>query len=295
MLDLQAFRANSFFLVGAPKCGTTSLARHLSDHPEISFSNPKEPHFFSVDYPFGLADQSSLESYLELFPVSSEATRFGEGSVFYLYSAEAIARIEKITAQRAKYVVCLRDPVQASFSLHAQHVAFGWEPERDYLRALKRSNVESLQAQPNPKLAHVLRYLYFYRYADHIERLLERVDPNRVFFVVMERDGADADGLYSRLHGFLGVSARQVDHDIRMNEARRIQSDMLYRILTSDRGLALARAARRILAPKGFGMKRPIRNIAADEAREARGLFQEDIERTSTLVRFNPALWMEVR
>ena len=35
------------FIVGAPRCGTTSLSRYLKDHPEVCFSRVKEPHFFS--------------------------------------------------------------------------------------------------------------------------------------------------------------------------------------------------------------------------------------------------------
>ena len=35
-----------FFIVGAPKCGTTALAKLLNDHSEVEFSKEKEPHFF---------------------------------------------------------------------------------------------------------------------------------------------------------------------------------------------------------------------------------------------------------
>ena len=42
-------RKPNLFLIGAPKCGTTSLASYLSDHPQIFVSDPKEPHFFNTD------------------------------------------------------------------------------------------------------------------------------------------------------------------------------------------------------------------------------------------------------
>ena len=38
-----------FFIIGAPKCGTTSLSIYLSQHPEVCFSEPKEPHFVLTD------------------------------------------------------------------------------------------------------------------------------------------------------------------------------------------------------------------------------------------------------
>ncbi|MCH9035408.1 MAG: sulfotransferase [Planctomycetes bacterium] len=38
-----------FFIVGAPKCGTTSLYEYLRQHPEVFMSRIKEPHFFGRD------------------------------------------------------------------------------------------------------------------------------------------------------------------------------------------------------------------------------------------------------
>ena len=39
----------NFFIVGAPKCGTTSLDEYLRQHPNVFISRPKEPHYFSTD------------------------------------------------------------------------------------------------------------------------------------------------------------------------------------------------------------------------------------------------------
>ena len=36
-----------FFIVGAPKAGTTSLYHYLNEHPKISMSSVKEPNYFS--------------------------------------------------------------------------------------------------------------------------------------------------------------------------------------------------------------------------------------------------------
>ena len=39
----------SLFVVGAPRCGTTSLSKTLRRHPEICVSNPKETFYFVRD------------------------------------------------------------------------------------------------------------------------------------------------------------------------------------------------------------------------------------------------------
>ena len=42
-------RTPNFFLVGAPKAGTTPLAHYLDQHPDIYMSPIKEPCHFSLE------------------------------------------------------------------------------------------------------------------------------------------------------------------------------------------------------------------------------------------------------
>ncbi len=55
----------NFFIVGAPKCGTTALAAYLKEHPQVFFSDPKEPHYFNDD--FANRHTTSLQTYLSYF------------------------------------------------------------------------------------------------------------------------------------------------------------------------------------------------------------------------------------
>src|SRR3954451_8355637 len=77
------------FVVGAPRCGTTSLSRYLADHPEICFSEPKESHYFALsdmgDLPDHELRQKIRGEYLaRFFPTKREAPVMAEGSVTYL-------------------------------------------------------------------------------------------------------------------------------------------------------------------------------------------------------------------
>jgi hypothetical protein len=68
----------NFFIVGAPKCGTTALYEYLRPHPNIFMPKVKEPHFFAKDlgtYPF----IKTLEDYTRLFAAAgSRHLRVGE-------------------------------------------------------------------------------------------------------------------------------------------------------------------------------------------------------------------------
>ena len=96
-----------FFLVGAPRSGTTALCNYLRTHPEVFVSSPKEPTYFGRDlqpkrYP-------TLESYLELFCDVGEAVRVGDGSVAYLASEFAAEEIHAFNPQARIMILLSRD------------------------------------------------------------------------------------------------------------------------------------------------------------------------------------------
>ena len=110
-----------FFIVGAPKSGTTSLYNYLSQHHSISMSNIKEPNYFSaVDidnqklyYKTKLC--SDLKNYHSLFNFESKSCLFGEASVSYLFYPDVASRIFTYN-KNAKIIIILRDPVKRAVS-----------------------------------------------------------------------------------------------------------------------------------------------------------------------------------
>src|SRR5262245_21415535 len=88
-------RTPDFFVVGAPKCGTTALDAYLKQHPDIFIPARKELHYFGSDLAFLKAPRISLEEYLTQFGPAQDQRRVGETSVWYLYSQQAAAEISK--------------------------------------------------------------------------------------------------------------------------------------------------------------------------------------------------------
>ena len=66
----------NFLIIGAARSATTSLSNILSKHPEVCFSQPKEPQFFSDP-----EWKTKLDNYNLLF--KNEAKLYGEGSTNY--------------------------------------------------------------------------------------------------------------------------------------------------------------------------------------------------------------------
>lgn len=110
-----------FFIVGAPKSGTTSLYNYLDQHHSITMSSVKEPNYFSC---IEIEDQKlyyktkqipTLDKYHALFNFKNGSCLFGEASVSYLYYKDIASRIKNYN-EDAKIIIILRDPVERAVS-----------------------------------------------------------------------------------------------------------------------------------------------------------------------------------
>src|SRR5438045_3561388 len=99
-MDLTNPRWPDFFIVGAPKCGTTALYEYLKQHPGIFLPRKKEPHFFCSDLDSGSERDAGYFTrdrgkYLSLFGGAAEGQIIGDASATYLYSRVAAERIRQ--------------------------------------------------------------------------------------------------------------------------------------------------------------------------------------------------------
>ena len=153
------------FIVGAPRCGTTTLASFLQLHPDVCFSAVKEPHFFSRDevatLPEGEIERVVAEEYWQRFfgHCEGEPKLYAEGSVTYLYVPERMAPILKIWP-KAKFVIALRDPLSMLPSLHARLLVTGDETIRDFPTAWAKIG-ERAEGKSLPKRAVDPRWLRY--------------------------------------------------------------------------------------------------------------------------------------
>jgi len=105
------------FLIGAAKCGTTTLFRTLRDHPEIHGSQPKEPKFFGAQYYKGWDWYLSLFEAGRAHPVRMEASvLYTGGDAMFHGSAQMIHQY----IPDPKFLFVARDPMARIVS-HWRH------------------------------------------------------------------------------------------------------------------------------------------------------------------------------
>lgn len=200
------------FIVGAPRCGTTTLAGFLQQHPDVCFSAVKEPHFFSRDEVAALP-QSELEplvekEYWQRFFGHCEGNPklYAEGSVTYLYAPERMAPILKLWPN-SKFIIALRDPVAMLPSLHARLLVTGDETIRDFPSAWAKIS-DRAKGKSVPRSAidpRWLRYDWAGELGDNVERFLSAVGRERCHIVLFDDLSKDPQGTYREMCRFLEI------------------------------------------------------------------------------------------
>jgi len=195
----------NFFILGAPKCGTTALAEWLGAHPNILMSSYKEPHFFNTD-DRRLVD--TMEHYEHFFRGAGPQHRaIGEASVWYLSSAQAVPGILRYQPD-ARFIAMLRNPVDMAPALHAEMIFTGMENEGDFAKAWGLQE-ERRAGQMIPASCLVPRRLLYGEaclLGAQLDRLLALVPAKRVLTVLLDDLQRDARHQYLRVLSFLEVS-----------------------------------------------------------------------------------------
>ena len=112
----------NFLILGAARCGTTSLHYYLAEHPDVCMSSIKEPNFFLFDdtgrpciddrriVAKSVPDRARYE---KLF--ATPAAAIGEASPLYLYNQETPGLI-RAAIPDARLIAIAREPVERTWS-----------------------------------------------------------------------------------------------------------------------------------------------------------------------------------
>jgi hypothetical protein len=195
-----------FFIVGAPKCGTTAMHSYLSAHPGI-FMAHKEMHFFGSDLKIYRIRVTSLEDYLAHFAEWNGERRIGEASVLYLSSKTSAAEIHAF-APDAQIIIMLRHPVEMIYSLYSQMRYTGNEDIPDFEAALAAEADRKLSKRLSKKIRYQsgLYYREIAQYTDQVRRYFDIFGRDRVHVIIYDDFKRDTQQVYQRTLEFLGVA-----------------------------------------------------------------------------------------
>jgi hypothetical protein len=173
-------------IIGAARCGTTSLFDYLAQHPAAGPSRHKELRFFDRQWRHG------PRWYRANFPGAEKPLRF-EATPSYLLHPQVPERVRSVLGA-PRLIVMLREPVARAYS-HWNHRRSLGDEHVPFAEA-----IECEEERP-PRY----RYLAYGRYAAQIERWLE-FHPRSAFHFIRSEDFYRAPAVeLDRLTDWLGL------------------------------------------------------------------------------------------
>jgi hypothetical protein len=196
-----------FVIIGAQRCGTTSLYNSVTRHPSILPATRKEIHYFDLNFKKG------IEWYQSQFPDQKEGTITGEASPYYIFHPLVPKRMHDLL-QDIKIIILLRNPISRVIShyLH-EKITLMTEtlpfPEAIRNEESRLSGEESriLQEKDYYSFAHQhYSYLARGRYAEQIDRWVELFDRKQIMIVKSEEMFSNPNKVVGQILQFLGLS-----------------------------------------------------------------------------------------
>ena len=190
------FKPPNFFVIGAEKAGTTSVCELLSQHPDVFFSHPKEPNFFTR--PAG--EVRSTEWYESLFASAAPYKLVGEGSTTYSKCQTYPGTAKRIAsyAPDARIIYIVRHPVQRVESQWIQRRSMSIATPRDF----------SVAVREDPVLLDASRYW------ENLNAYREHFDDSQILLLFLEDMKVDPNATILTCLKFLGLDPKVALNDI---------------------------------------------------------------------------------
>ncbi|MFK7943595.1 MAG: sulfotransferase [Paracoccaceae bacterium] len=224
-------RLPNFLIVGAMKCGTTTLQAQLAAQPGIFMATPKEPNFFSDD----LIYARGMDWYSGLFAAAEQGDLCGEASTNYTklpnypHCAERICK----ALPDVRLIYMVRDPVARTVS----HFVHEWTMGR-----MSLNFAQMLETHPE--------LVSYSCYARQISPYVKAFGADRILLVGLEDLENDPRFQLGRIGAFLGLPVKPVWQDYHAREnvsSERLRKFLGYGLLIEH---PLAQSLRRGFIPQ---------------------------------------------
>ena len=226
----------NFFIVGAVKCGTTSLWAHLKKHPQVFLPDMKEPHFFLGPQPPPEPGDEIVEehcagneeAYHQLYENAVGYPAVGDASPSYLWEKDAPQRIHAV-APAARIVILLRDPVVRAHSRYLMNLELGTE-SGSFQEALRRDSSRARRLWWTARL-----YVEVGLFYEQVKRYFDTFGRDHVLVLFFDEFTKSPQQTLDRVTQHLGIGPLELsgaELAQPFNPYRRQRFGLLYRVAT---------------------------------------------------------------
>ena len=282
-----------FFIVGAPKAGTTSLYHYLSEHPETDMSILKEPNYFSEksikdnDLYYKSYPIKKLSRYHSLFKNNNLIK--GEASVSYLYYKD-VAKSIKAYNSSARIIIMLRDPIERAFSHYLMDFRLGLINDTFENIIFQKSNLSNSKT-------YFQQYVKLGEYTNQIKRYFNEFPSEQILVVDYDDFKNKTSDIVKKVYKFLKIDINFSPELNNKHNARFIVNNRLLKFLFSK---IIIRKAMNLIFPKFiksfiknqfFNNKPPI--LLSSSRLYLRQYFKKDVENLSNFLQKDYSKWIK--
>lgn len=204
-------RLPDFLIVGAPKCGTTTMHEILKQHSQIFLPTEKEIHFFDNNKNFS----KGINWYKNYFKNIPKDKIAGDITPSYMYYDYAIKRIYDTFGRNVKIIFMLRNPVDRAFSEYSYNLSRGLIKEKNFEKAI---NLEVLNKDLPPFERRYFSFISRGYYGQYIQNFLKYFPEENLHFILFEDEFLkDSQKCIKDLQEFLGIKYEKLNTDLKSN------------------------------------------------------------------------------
>ena len=220
----------NFFVVGAPKCGTTSVYHYLSKHQDIFLPSKKELNFFSSEeiirqnlyYDSFMVDD--FNHYKDLYKNSHNFFAKGDFSVSYLFYKDVPQKIKDCVPD-AKIIIFLRNPLDRSYSHYLMDFRLGYI----------KNSIEQIIKNPKKFNMYYQQIIELSMYFNQVKRYKDLFGDN-VKIILFEQLKNDTASTINSILDFINVD-KNVDliTDIKHNSFKMPKNNLVKKIYNNKK------------------------------------------------------------
>ena len=238
----------NFFIVGAPRSGTTSLYEYLNEVPGVFMSPAKEPNYFnpSVDNDLFLSKPiRDKKKYLNLFKNVKDELAIGEASPTYLWDPKTPHLIHQ-TIPDARIIMILRDPMTRTFSEYLSLTGLG---------SIEGSFLDTIRNSINSEDYSSGRIIQNGQYFEQVKRYVDIFGFDQIKIIIFEEFVKDTWKSVKQVLDFLDIPADPPTSVTEIHNAFTLPRSQIASALVKNR--MLRKLGKTLLPREGlFGMRK---------------------------------------